>query len=158
LTNGTGTFSATLKSAGSQTVSVADTASSSVNGSATVAVQAGAAARLRFTTQPGGGSATVAWAQQPAVTEQDAFGNTVTGASGPVTLAIGSGSPAGATFACNALTQLAVNGIATFGGCTISKAGSGYTLTANAAGLTAATSDAFNIAAGPAAKLIFSTQ
>ena len=43
-------------------------------------ITVGAAAKLAFTTQPGDGTGGSAWAQQPAVTVQDAGGNTVTGA------------------------------------------------------------------------------
>ena len=38
----------------------------------------GAAAKLAFTTQPGNGTGGTAWTTQPAVTVQDAGGNTVT--------------------------------------------------------------------------------
>ena len=40
-------------------------------------ITVGSAAKLAFTTQPGGGTAASAWAQQPVVTVQDAGGNTV---------------------------------------------------------------------------------
>ena len=41
-------------------------------------ITVGAAAKLAFTTQPGGGTGGTAWTTQPAVTVQDAGGNTVT--------------------------------------------------------------------------------
>ena len=52
-------------------------------------ITVGAAAKLAFTTQPGGGTAGTAWTTQPAVTVQDAGGNTVTTDTSTVTVAIG---------------------------------------------------------------------
>jgi hypothetical protein len=51
-------------------------------------VNAGAATKLAFTTQPGGGTGGTTWTTQPAVTLQDANSNTVTGTAQNVTLAI----------------------------------------------------------------------
>ena len=53
-----------------------------------------------------------------------------------------------------------MNGVATFSTLSLNTAGSGYTLTASATGLTGATSTAFNISlsVGPAAKLVFTLQ
>ena len=48
--------------------------------------------------------------------------------------------------------------MATFSGVSINKAGTGYTLTATSSGLTSATSTAFNVTVGAAAKLAFGTQ
>jgi len=48
----------------------------------------GAAVKLAFTTQPGGGTGGTAWTTQPVVTVQDAGGNTVTTDTSTVTLAI----------------------------------------------------------------------
>ena len=52
-------------------------------------ISVGPAAKLAFTTQPGDGTAGAALVTQPAVTVQDAGGNTVTTDSSTVTLAIG---------------------------------------------------------------------
>jgi len=52
----------------------------------------------------------------------------------------------------------AINGIASFTGLWINKSANGYTLSASATGLTAATSSAFNITPGAPAKLAFSQQ
>jgi hypothetical protein len=52
-------------------------------------------------------------------------------------------------------TATAVAGVATFSNLSINSAGTGYTLTASAATLTSATSSAFNVTAGAAAKLGF---
>src|SRR5207245_7166006 len=54
---------------------------------------------------------------------------------------------------CTANPKTAVAGVATFVGCKIDKAGTGYTLTASDGSLASATSATFNITVGPAAKL-----
>src|SRR5207244_57604 len=105
----------------------------------------GAAAKLastpqRRTSAPG---AAITPAVQVAV--QDAQGNTVTTATTSITLAIGT-NPASGTLA-GTTTVAAVNGVATFSNLSIDKAGTGYTLTASATGLTGATSSAFNVVA-----------
>jgi uncharacterized repeat protein (TIGR01451 family) len=84
----------------------------------------------------------------PAVTVeiQDASGNRVATATNSVTVAIGT-NPAGGTLS-GTLTVNAVAGVATFSDLSINNAGIGYTLTASSAGLTGATSDAFNITTG----------
>ena len=114
--------------------------------SATFTVNAGVAVQLGFTQQPNGGTGGVAWTTQPKVAVQDALGNTVTSSSASVTLAItaGTGNPSG-TLTCTANPNAAAAGIVTFAGCKINLPGSGYTLTATAAGLTNATSTTFNI-------------
>jgi hypothetical protein len=118
-------------------------------------ITAGAASRLSFTTQPGGGTSNTAWTTQPTVTVQDAYGNTVTTATTQITLAIT--TPAGANLTCTANPQNAAAGIDVFAGCRIDKAGT-YTLTATATGLASATSNSFTITAGAANKLAFTTQ
>ena len=127
-------------------------------GSATIAtVNAGPAAKLAFTTQPGGGTGGTAWTTQPIVTVEDANGNTVTGSSASIMLAIGT-NPGGGTLTCTTNPQSASSGVDTFAGCNINKAGTGYTLTATSSGLTSATSSTFNITVGSAAQLAFTTQ
>ncbi|MCX5760524.1 MAG: hypothetical protein NTW72_03290, partial [Gemmatimonadetes bacterium] len=124
-------------------------ASGSLSGSPvtfTATSQIGSATALAFITQPGGGNAGTAWSQQPVVALKDAGGNTVTASSAGVTLAIT--TPAGATLVCSGNPLYAVNGLATFAGCEIGKAGTGYTLTATGEGVTAAVSSAFNVTAG----------
>jgi len=131
--------------------------------SATFTISAGPATKLAFTTQPSGGSAGVAWATQPVVTVQDSAGQTVTSGAGStttVTLAITPGTgTAGAVLSCTGgLSRAAVYGVATFSGCLIDRAGTGYTLTATGSGLTSATSAAFAISGSTATKLAFTSQ
>jgi hypothetical protein len=119
----------------------------------------GAAAKVAFTTQPGGGTGGTAWTTQPAVTVQDAAGNTVTNSSANVTLAITGGTgTAGAALSCTTNPLSASSGVATFTGCSIDKSGNSYTLTATSTGLTQAVSSALNITVGAAAKLAFTGQ
>lgn len=115
----------------------------------------GAATKLSFTTSPSNSTGGVAFATQPVVTVQDANGNTVTGDSSQVTLAIT--TPNGATLSCTSNPQGASSGVATFSGCAINKAGT-YTLTATDGTLTSAVSNSFTITVGPATQLAFTTQ
>ena len=78
------------------TGSTVDTTAGTVVSSA-FNITVGAAAQLAFTTQPGGGTAATAWTTQPAVTLQDAGGNTVTGTAQNVTLAIQNNAGPGGT-------------------------------------------------------------
>jgi predicted RNA methylase len=82
LSGGTGTFSATLKTAGSQTITATDTASSSISGtSAAIAVHAAAATHLTLgaPASAAAGTAFSFW-----VTAVDAYGNTATSYTGTV--------------------------------------------------------------------------
>ncbi|HUL49677.1 MAG TPA: hypothetical protein VLT79_06690 [Gemmatimonadales bacterium] len=112
--------------------------------------------RLTFTTQPGGVAATTAFSPAIVVAVQDTLGNVLANATNTVTLAIGT-NPTGGTIA-GTVSVAAVNGIATFGNVKLNRKGSGYTLTAATSGFISATSAPFNIAAGPAARLAFTTQ
>ena len=88
----------------------------------------------------------MAWSTQPKVAIQDALGNTVTTSTASVTLAITGGTgTSGAVLTCTTNPKAAVSGVATFGGCKVDRAGTGYTLTATATGLTSAVSNAFNV-------------
>src|SRR5258708_5563284 len=96
----------------------------------------GAATKLGFAVQP---STAIAGAPVPAavrVAAQDASGNTATAFTGSVVVAIGT-NPAGGTLGGTASVP-AVNGVATFADLHFDKAGTGYTLTAAAIGLTGA--------------------
>jgi hypothetical protein len=128
--------------------------------SSTFNITPGAGTQLVFTTQPGGGTGGVAWSQQPVVTVEDASGNTVTtgtNSTASITLAIGT-NPGSGTLSCTANPKAAVAGVDTFAGCKITSAGTGYTLTATATGLTTATSAGFNVTTGLAAQLAFTQQ
>jgi hypothetical protein len=121
-----------------------------LTGSATVASAnpvslsqvAGAAKQLAFITQPSNAETGAIIAPAPRVAIQDQFGNTVTNASNAVTLAIGN-NPSSGTLATG--TSATANGVVTFLGYSIDRAGTGYTLIASGTGLTSVTSNAFNV-------------
>ena len=125
--------------------------------SGSITFSAGAATKLAFLQQPTSavGGATIS----PAVTVriEDANGNLVTtDNTTTVTLAIGTNPGSGTLTGGGAAT--ASGGIATFSGLSINKSGTGYTLGASSSPvLTAATSSAFNITAGSATKLAYTT-
>jgi trimeric autotransporter adhesin len=121
----------------------------------TFTITAGPATKLAFTTSPSSSTGGTAFGTQPAVTVQDAGGNTVTTNTASITLTIT--TPAGAALACAANPTNAVTGVATFTGCSISLKTGTYTLTAASTGLTNAVSTSFTITVGPATKLAFTT-
>jgi trimeric autotransporter adhesin len=59
-----------------------------------------------------------------------------------IAITAGTGTP-GATLTCATNPLAATNGVASFSACAISLAGSGYTLTVTAAGVSATTSTSF---------------
>ncbi len=123
--------------------------------SATFTITAGPASQLVFLDQPGDEAAGAFISPTIRVGMRDGFGNPVTTTPPAVTLAItpGTGTP-GASLAGG--TNPAVSGgVASFAAASIQRAGTGYTLTATAAGLSSAVSTGFNITAGTAARLGF---
>jgi hypothetical protein len=126
--------------------------------SSTFSVSVGAAAQLAFTTQPAGGANGSAWPAQPAVAVEDSAGNVVTGSTSSVTLAIASQPGGGATLNCKTNPVTASAGVASFAGCKITGKAGSYTLKATARNLTSATTSTFAITAGPATRLVFTTQ
>ena len=151
MTSGSGTCTVLFNQAGNADYTAAAQVTE------TVTATPGPATKLVFTTPPGGGTGGTAWAAQPVVTVEDAIGDTVTGSSASITLAIGT-NPSGGTLACTANPKNAAAGVDAFAGCNINKSGNGYTLTATSSGLTTATSSAFNITVGAAAQLAFTTE
>ena len=125
------------------------------------------ASQLGFTVQPGHNAniqATGSGTFTVSVAIEDSSGNTVTSDnSDDVTLAVGD-NPGGGVLSCTndgELTVQVVAGVANFTGCSITTAGTGYTLTAssNATPLLTAPTNAnsFNIVAGAPSKLAFTT-
>jgi TolB protein len=101
----------------------------------------GPASRLAFRVQPAFGFADRPFPRVVEVAAVDHYGNTATDFRGTVTVTLGpSGSLAGTT------SVPAVSGVATFADLRIDQAGTGYTLTANAAGLPPVTTAAFDVA------------
>jgi alpha-tubulin suppressor-like RCC1 family protein len=104
--------------------------------------------QLAFSVQPTTTTAGATITPAVQVAARDAQGNTDTRYTGSVTVAIGT-NPSGGTLS-GTTTVAAVAGVATFGNLSINNAGTGYTLTAAASGLTGATSAAFTITPPPA--------
>src|SRR5205823_920318 len=119
-------------------------------------ISPGQAALLLFTVQPTGTTAGAVITPAVRVTARDAQGNTATGFNGSVTVALGANA-SGATLS-GTPTATAVAGVATFGDLSLNRAGSGYTLTAAATGVTTGSSAAFSITPGTAATLLFTVQ
>ncbi|OIR07181.1 hypothetical protein GALL_107700 [mine drainage metagenome] len=117
---------------------------------------AGAANKLGFVTQPSNTAAGGAITPAVTVAIEDRYGNTVKTNTSTVTLAIGN-NPGGGSLS-GTTSVAAVAGVATFSTLAIDKAGTGYTLAASDGALAGATSSAFNITAGAAAKLVFVSQ
>jgi alpha-tubulin suppressor-like RCC1 family protein len=124
--------------------------------SAAFDVTPAAAAKVKFTVQPTSAIAGSSIAPAIAVSLFDAFDNVVAGATNPVSLGVGT-NPASASLT-GTTTVSAIAGVATFSNIGISKAGSGYTLTASASGLTGDVSSAFSVTPSSAAKLAFVNQ
>jgi hypothetical protein len=101
--------------------------------------------RLVFTSNPGGGEANAPFTTQPVVIAQSAPGQISSSFNGPVTLAIKAGTGTTGAALGGTVTVNAVNGVASFSDLSISKAGSGYRLTATSSGLSAAESSIFEI-------------
>ncbi len=108
-------------------------------------------------TQPGNGTGGSPIAPQPVVRIVDCNGNTVTGTSGTVIMAVinsqtSPSTPVGTILANTSATV--VNGVATYTNLKIDKIGT-YTLRFETPGLITATSSTFVISVGPAAQLAF---
>ncbi len=114
-----------------------------------------AAAKVAFTVQPTNVAVGASITPAVQVSVEDSSGNVVTSATNAVTIAIGTNPGAGTLG--GTLTVNAVNGVATFPGLNINKAGTGYTLTASAATLTSATSGAFNVTSATGTFTVAST-
>src|SRR5439155_191393 len=112
-----------------------------------------AASHLVFSVQPTTTTAGSVITPAVQVTAQDAQGNTASGFTGNVTVAIGT-NPGGGTVSGTG-TAAAVAGVVSFGTLSIDRTGTGYTLTASGTGLATGGSAAFNVSAGSATALVF---
>jgi hypothetical protein len=143
---GVHSFSATLKSAGTRSITATDTTTGSITGSDSgITVLPAEASQLFFTGQPT--SKTAGEAISPVrVDVTDQYGNVVTTNSSTVTLTLSSGTFAGGSATVSAAAS---SGVATFSTLKIDTAAS-YTMKASDGSLTAATSAGFTISpAGP---------
>ncbi|MCP3140952.1 hypothetical protein [Pyxidicoccus xibeiensis] len=115
----------------------------------------GPASVLAFTTQPSNLVAGAAFTPAVAVDLRDIYGNLATTTAADVQLTLAN-NPSGGTLS-GTLTVSATGGVATFPGVALGRVGTGYTLTASGAGLSA-TSAAFNVTVGAASRLAFDAQ
>lgn len=162
VTSGGGSLSAaitTTDAVGAATVtwtlgpaSGANAVSASVAGVPTIAAvmfsataMLGQATKVAFTVQPSAVVAGVAMSPAVKVTVQEALGNTVTTSTSNITLSITGGTGSSGALLGGTVTQAAVAGVATFANLTLDRAGSGYSFTASATGLTSAVSAVFTV-------------
>ena len=160
--NGIATFSnLSINTAGVGYTLVATSSGLTGATSATFTITAGTATKLQFATQPGGGTAGATWSQQPVVAVVNSLGQVVTSDSSTVvTLAIGT-NPTSGTLSCSSGTSVtAVNGYATFYGCSIDlgTSSSYYTLTATSSPYRSPASSAAFYVTGSGSYLAFVTQ
>ena len=90
------------------------------------------------------------------ITAEDKSGNVLTSFNGTVTLALAS-NPGGATLG-GTLSMTAQNGVASFAGLKLDKAGTGYTLLVTANGLASARTNAFDVTPAAASQLLVTAQ
>jgi tartrate-resistant acid phosphatase type 5 len=156
--NGQHTFDVTLKTAGGQTVTAADTVTSSLTGSTTITVNPAVASKLVFTTAAQALTAGVSSGVMT-VQLQDAYGNAV-GAAAAQVVGLATTSAAG-TFR-NAADTTAITGVTVAAGTSTASfryrdtAAGTPTLTASAAGLASAT-QAETVNPGAASRFVFTT-
>ncbi len=114
-----------------------------------------APAALAFVQQASDAAAGEAMSPAPTVSIRDAYGN-ATRSTAAVTVALSGGTP-GATLS-GTRTVAAVDGVATFSGLSVDRAGTGYQLAASSGALAGATGAAFAIAPAAAYRLAFVQQ
>ena len=163
VTNGVATFSGlSIDKAGTgYTLAALSTPSFTAATSAPFAVTPGTPTQLVFVQQPSTTAAGSAFSPAVTVAVEDAFGNVETG-DNATKIAVGlDPDPAGGTLSGGGVPGIATvtNGVATFSGLSIDKAGTGYTLTAvSSPSFTAATSAPFAVTPGTATHLVFVQQ
>jgi len=128
-----------------------------------MAVSAGTATSLAFIIQPNPtGNSGTALSTQPKVRVEDTWGNIVSSAANPITLAAFTDSgctlAATGTFAATSNPLNASAGDAQFAGVTYTGTDGTIYVQASSGGLTSACSNAVVISAGSASKLVFSTE
>ncbi len=146
---GVHTFSATLKTAGTQSFTATDTTYGTKGTETGITVNPAAASQLVFRQQPS--TTTAGQTISPAVTVdvEDSYGNVVTGNNSTVTVTLSSGTFAGGSATASATAS---GGVATLSTLTIDRAGS-YTLKATDGSLTPANSGSFTVQPAAASTL-----
>ena len=149
------TFTTTLKTAGTQSITATDTANSLVTASARTTVTPAAASKLIVTTLPPT-SVTAGSAFGLVVTAEDQYGNVNTLYSSTVTAALSS-NPGKSTLG-GTLTVTPQDGVATFSGLTLNKVDTGYRLSVKSGTLTAVFTSAIAVTPAAATQLVVTTQ
>src|SRR5690349_7602152 len=119
-------------------------------------IDPGPATHLAFSVEPTTTNAGATMTPPVQVTALDAEGNVVSSFTGSVTVALGANSAGGAL--AGTTTVAAVSGAASFPDLSLSKAGTGYSLTAATTGLAAGTSTTFAITPGAVKGLAFTVE
>ena len=146
--------------AGTYTLDATDGALTPATSGSTI-ISVGAATHLGFLDQPGNSTGGIAFPTQPRIAVQDAGGNSVTTATGNITLTMAPGSlPADGALTCTSgnVQPLVAGVTAEFAGCAIDRpSATTYRLlaTQSGAGGFAIQSSQFVITVGPAAQLAF---
>jgi hypothetical protein len=156
--DGVATFTGLVMSGVAGNYSLVFTAAGVANtASSPIALTAGPATQLTFTTSPPVTAANgQPFSAAPALQLRDAGGNAVAESGVTVTVAIASG-PAG-TLSGTLSVATSASGLATFPNLAITGPLGDYTLTFTAAGLSAATSGTVTLVAGPPAGIALTTQ
>jgi len=117
---------------------------------------------VEFATQPTGGEGGAAWSGQPVARVVNGSGTVISSSTAKIGLAIKPGTGGiGGVLTCNETKNAvtAVSGVATFTGCSIDRAGTGYQLLAiDVTDGVYGVSNSFAITAGDPAALAFTTQ
>ena len=121
-----------------------------------IALSAGAPASLAFQVQPSNAASGAAISPAVVVRVLDGAGNLVPTATNAISMGLGA-NPGASTLSGTTLVN-AVGGVATFSTLSLNRTGTGYTLIASSGGLTGATSTAFSVTPGAAAKLVYLVQ
>ena len=112
--------------------------------SAPFTISVGAPFQLQFNTPPGGAKKSKPLSPEPVLSIQDSGGN-LTNSTATVTATLtANGGHSGAVLTCPPVNG--VSGTATFAGCSINQAGSGYAITFTSPGLQSVTSGSLTIA------------
>jgi hypothetical protein len=115
----------------------------------------GPPSQLRFTVNPTNTFSGRPLLPSVRLSALDQFGNVATDFTGMVTLALGASASGGSL--SGRTTIPAVAGVATFADLSIDRAGTGYTLSASAPGLTGATSASFDVVAPGSGRIAFAS-
>ncbi|HUR17631.1 MAG TPA: hypothetical protein VMZ51_01685, partial [Acidimicrobiales bacterium] len=132
-----------FKTAGTQSLSGADSTDATIAGSQSVTVVPGAAHHLAFSVQPSTTPSGATIAPSPKVRVEDAYNN-LAASTASVDLAL-TGGTAGATLS-GPTPVAAVGGVASFNDLAVDRVGTGYGLAATSGALTATSSSAFDVA------------